>query len=272
LKRHFHFTPTDEALLAALGRYRFLSIDQAERLGLGRRWNIGDRLRALTGAGFVDMLPSSPFTGPRVHWLTRKGGREGKAAGILPDDFPDMPARGYRGGAHVRQRLAIVECHIALRLWADATGHMVNWFKAEFERNPGALEPATRLTWQGRNYTPDALFEVTSPNGQGRLFALEMETGGIARSLDNYRAHLPERMAAVEGFIVEQALDWPHEEAARLLFVFEDASMTERARRNLPRAGAELWQSIYFKALPGLVDDFAGNWRKANGQAASPFI
>jgi hypothetical protein len=268
----FHFTPVDEALLAALGRYRFLSIEQAERLGIGRRWNLGDRLRALTRAGFVDMLPSSPFTGPRVHWLTRRGSQEARTAGILPPDFPDMPARGYRGGAHVRQRVAIVDCHMALRAWAEAQGHAVDWFKAEFERNAGSLEPATRVSWEGVNYTPDGLGRVTAATGKSWLFSLEMETGGQAHSLDNFRGHLGERLAVVENFVMEQALDWPDEHgAARLLFVFADADMLERAKKNLPRPQADIWASVYFTALPRLVEDFAGEWWQVGGRIASPF-
>lgn len=274
MSRVFHFTPADEGLLAALARYRFLTIEQGVLLGIGARWNVGKRLGELVTARIVDCLPSSPFTGPRVHWLTKRGAQEALAAGILASEAGlNIPNRAYRGGAHVRQRVAIVDCHIALRLWAGRTGHAVAWFKSEFERNPGALEPATRLTWaDGRAYTPDALGQVTAPNGLAWLFSLEVETGGISHSLDNFRAHLAERLAVIDEFGIEQALDWPQDHAAaRLLFVFADADMLERAKRNLPRPEADLWQSVYFKALPELVADFAGAWWQLGDKAASPF-
>ena len=73
-------------------------------------------------------------------------------------------------------------------------------------------------------------------------------------------------------FGIEQALEWPSDNlAARLLFVFSTAAMLEGARRMIGQPDADEWQSVGFKALPDVVQDFGSPWWQVTGESSFPF-
>ena len=265
------FSGTDEALLAALATFRFLTIPQAVRLGIGGRENIGERLGRLRNAGYVGALGNSPLHGPRVHWLTKRGAEA--ASELLPPRAPlNVPSRAYRGGAHLRARVGIVDCHIALVLWARQAGYVLDSARTEFSRNPETLSPATTLAAGEGTYTPDAIFQLSAPDGRRRLLVLELERGGFSGSPDHFRAMMAGRAEVIRTFAVEKALDWPQAHgAARFLFVFAKPEMLATATRHLPEAGAPFWRSVYFKALPDVVSNFAAGWNLADGSVSGLF-
>lgn len=272
---------TDGRLLDALARYRLLTIPQAMRLGVGKdRTHLGERLRVMKRHGLVGIAEQARLLGPRVHWLREKG--VVVAAELAAERGETLtlsaPKRGFVAGWHLRQRLAIVDCHIALRAWADATGGAVEWFRVEFEANPsGMLAKPLRYPWKRPegtivDYYPDAAGVVRLADGNRFLFALEMETGGESKGLDNFTAQLPDRLAASEAGAVENGVQWPNSERrARLLFVFPDADMLKRARGILAKHTSDALPFVFLNSLPSLLGSFADGWVKASGEKGTPF-
>lgn len=269
-------SPADEALLAHLATYRFLTTAQAVTLGVGNPVHVRERFRRLNRLGFTDSLPHSPFTGPAIHWLTAKGAGEVQALGLMPEGAtPQFLGKAYRGGAYIRQRAMIVDCHIALRRWATEAGFLVDFFKAEFERQTGSekeFAPATRIAIPDGNYTPDALCKLTGEDGRQWLFALEVETGGVAVGLGNHRRRLAERLRIVEEYAVEKAMKWPADQKRlRMLFVFADDAMLARAMKIVPQPLSGGWRGIYLKSFPHVLSDFGSGWWQMDGKNQSPF-
>jgi hypothetical protein len=272
-------TQVDCRLLSALSVYRLLTIPQALRLGIAGRDHLGDRLRTLHRLGLVGMAEQGRRFGARVHWLTRRGGEAAAELSLVAS--PPAAPRGYLAGPHLRQRLAIVDCHLALRAWADATGARVDGFRVEFEGNPGGrLEKALRLPWGlgevAGTYEPDALGWVTLADGSRWLFAIEVETGGERESLDNFTAKLGSRLTAFRAAAVERWANWPKDQArARLLFVFQSEDMAARARRLMALRVADypekLWSFVLTKSLPEVMAGFADGWKRMTSEVVSPF-
>jgi hypothetical protein len=267
-------TPVDYAILNALARYRLLSVSQAERIGIARRWHLGDRLRSLETAGLVSVIRRGRMLGPNVYSLTPKGASTLEAWAAEDGETRTIGVRRspFRLGPHLVQRLAIVDVHIALREWAEASGGSVDEVRMEYDPNPNSLEPATSIMLRGARYTPDGLLAVTDSAGEAWLFVLEVETGGPSNSLDNFRAHLPERLDVFERDVLEDAVGWPETcRAARLLFVFQTPDMLLRAIRLIGRSDREVWKRVFFNSLPSVVAGFANGWVQVDGSQGSPF-
>lgn len=272
---------TDGRLLDALARYRLLTIPQALRLGIAKdRTHLGERLRAMKRRGLVGVAEQARFLGPRVHWLREKGVELAAELAAERGEVLTLsaPKRGFLAGPHLRQRLAIVDCHIALRAWADATGGVVEWFRVEFEANPsGMLAKALRYPWarpdgEAVDYYPNGAGVVRLADGARFLFALEVETGGEAQRLDNFTRELPERLAAFDAFAVENGTQWSEgERRARLLFVFSDGSMLTRAVEVLAKHASDVLPFVFLNTLPNLLASFADEWVKASGEKGTPF-
>jgi hypothetical protein len=274
-------TETDGRLLDALGRYRMLTIVQAMRLNVGKdRTHLGERLRILANHKLVKLLNQRRMDGPRVHWLTEKGAE--LASGLAADRGEVLtlsaPKRGFVAGWHLRQRLAIVDCHISLRLWAEATGAVVEWFGVEFEANPaGMLGKALRYPWTGPDdkpaeYQPDAVGIVRLPDGERYLFAVEVETLGESQRIDNFSRQLAARLAAMQAGAIETGLTWPKtERRARLLFVFPDADVQARALAVCAKHESPAYRVVFLNTLPNLLRDVTEGWVKVTGEPGKPF-
>lgn len=265
-------TPVDAKLVQALDCYQLLTIEQAVRLGIANRKHVGERLSRLVNAKCVGLLPNK-MGRAGVYWLTERGAND--YAEIFPEGAEKRARKKpYTGGAHARQRIEIVDCHIALRQWAERSGWRVEKVLVEFERNTGKglLAPVTELRWDGGEYQPDGLCWVTDPTGEPFLFALEVETGGEAMSLDNFRRKLEMRLGVLEDFGIEQGVNWPEtNRAARMLFVFSDALMVSKAKRIVKQPDAPEWEKVGFKALPEVIEDFGSAWWQVRGFRPFPF-
>jgi hypothetical protein len=265
----------DPLLIEALARYRLLTIDQAHLVGCGSKELVGERLRVMARHKLVEFLNQPRFLGPRVHWLREKGAalatdlaaERGQTLHIV------APRNGFTLGAHLNQRLGIVDCHIALRMWAKATGGAVEWFRVEFEANPsGMLAKALSYPWARPDgalvqYQPDGAGVVRLADGERFLFALEMETGR-----DNFTAKLPDRLAAMEAAALEGGTLWPEgERRARLLFVVPDDAMLKVARSFAAKQDSAALPFVFFNTLPNMRSSFADGWVKASGEKGTPF-
>lgn len=268
-------TEVDGRLIDALARYRLLTIEQARQLGCGSAEYVGERLRVMARHRLVTLLNQPRFLGPRVHWLREKGAALAIELAAERGETLKLtaPKRGFVGGPHLRQRLAIVDCHISLRTWANATGSAVEWFRVEFEANPsGMLAKALSYAWawpdgSPAEYQPDGAGVVRLADGERFLFALEMETGR-----DNFAAKLPDRLAAMEAAALEGGTQWPEgERRARLLFVVPDDAMLKVVRSFAAKQASAALPFVFFNILPNVRRSFADGWVKASGEKGNPF-
>lgn len=274
-------TETDGRLIDALARYRLLTIVQAMRLGAGKdRSHLGERLRILSDHKLVKLLYQSFREGPRIHWLTEKGAELARDFAADRGEVLNVtaPKNGFVAGWHLRQRLAIVDCHISLRQWAEATGATVERFNVEFEANPaGQLGKALRFPWAAlgggeSEYQPDGVGIVRMENSERYLFALEMETLGESQRMDNFSRQLTARLAAMGARALEKGMEWPKaERRARLLFVFPDAAVLARALAVCARHESSAFRGVYFNTLANVQGSFGACWVNADASPGEPF-
>ena len=264
-------TPVDYALLEALGRYRLLTIPQGVRLGLANEKHVAERLRSLRTAGLVLVTERGKLAGPHVFCLSKKG-----AAALEEWTEGDVkaPFRGQPFGdtEHLNQRVLIADWHIALRSWASREGMAVNWVRVEFDANPGELQALTVTMHNGQRFDPDAVASITDPDGTSWLIVLEAETGGRAGSLTNYFSRLESRLAAIEGHLLEKALNWPQTDnhrAARLLFVFKNPAMLEKAKMQAGKTPGLAWRRIFMASVPLDAETFDAGWWKTDSSQGS---
>ncbi|MBI5163756.1 MAG: hypothetical protein HY985_07620 [Magnetospirillum sp.] len=112
----------------------------------------------------------------------------------------------------------------------------------------------------GTGIIPDAVFHLTDPEGNPRLFVLEMynqwRTKRMADKLAEYRHAIGEQA-------IERQFEYPH--SPRILAVFEDDKALELTQRHLSQRadfGAEFFPFFFFQTLPGFMADFRNGWRK----------
>ena len=200
-------TPVDEALLDALATYGLLTVAQGVRLGLANDKHVRERLNRFKKLGLARRLKTAKRMFPYVYWLTPKG------AGVLQELAAEsgqpckVTARDvdYRPSEHLLQRIGIVDCHIALGLWAEDVGAVVDEVRQKFHPHT-KLGKALRLEAVGRVYEPDALAMFRTPDGAAWLVAFEVETGGGSERLDNFTKHLAARLDVLEAATMERAL------------------------------------------------------------------
>lgn len=271
----------DPKLIDGLAWYRLLTIRQAAWLCGSSEELMGERFRVLNRQGLVGLLNQPRMLGPRVHWLTPKGvalaidyaAERGETIQLT------APKNGFSAGEHLRQRIGIVDCHLGLRAWAGASGAAVEGFRVEFEANPqGLLAKALSYPWALPDgtaqppYQPDAVGILRLADGSRFLFAVEVETGGVIRSLDNFRKKLPARLGAFERAALEVGSAWPKSERrARLLFVFSDDRMLEGARAILARQQSHALPYVYLNTLDVIRSSFGTRWVQGSGVQANPF-
>ena len=255
-------TPVDEALLDALATYGLLTVAQGVRLGLANDKHVRERLNRFKKLGLARRLKTAKRMFPYVYWLTPKG------AGVLQELAAEsgqpckVTARDvdYRPSEHLLQRIGIVDCHIALRLWAEDVGAVVDEVRQEFDPHT-KLGKALRLEAVGRVYEPDALAMFRTPDGAAWLVAFEVETGGGSERLDNFTKHLAARLDALEAATMERALKrQAGQKRGRMLFVFASEAMQARAQKLAERSDGEAWRLVHFNALPRLRRSFVEGW------------
>lgn len=268
-------TPAEVQLLESLARYRLLTPQQAERLGIANITHARERLRSLHTAGMVHVTQRGRLAGPNVYVLSHRG-----AKALQEWTEGQIEARGRKQAMqateHLNQRVCIVDTHISLRLWAEEIGAAVNWVRVEFDANPGAPAgrpaPITAAEHAGITYTPDMIASVTSQDGRTWLFMVEVETGGATARLSHFQSLLEARMLALKANVLENALSWPKDGShmrGRMLFVFKDQEMLERATGVIERFSHDQLEGqlkrVFLNSLPL---DFSQWWNL--GEMHSP--
>ena len=111
----FRITRRDEAMLEAIGQYRFLSTPQLHRLAGGSERGIRNRLRLLTAHGYL-IRRSPHITEPFAYGLTRKGARLLAERGIAIEYRQDWTAKNRTTALFLDHTLAVGETMLRFRI------------------------------------------------------------------------------------------------------------------------------------------------------------
>ena len=277
-------TETEFRILDGLRVYRYLTAKQMLRLGVTKNQaRLYAVLRGLTegkrpcvGVMRHGVLPGHGRL-PHCHYLTRKG------AALLAEALQTDPAEiPYPKSAapirtHYFHRLHCIDVEISVRLWAAANGVTVDYYHAYFDvsganRSKGKA-PRRSLTKidlkDGTGIIPDAVFQLSWPTGEVRLFVLEVYNQNRTKRMHDKLAEY--RYALGEGAINRQ-FDYPH--APRILAVFENERFLDLTRTRMAESGAfgKDFASFFFLAtLSQVEDDFQSGWATAIGSPTPLF-
>jgi hypothetical protein len=268
-------TDTEFRILDALRVYRYLTAEQMVRLKVtSNSSHLYPVLRELAAGKrpWVGKIDHGAMPGvgriPTASYLTEHGARV--LAGALAVEPAEVPYP--RGVVLVRHgflhRLHTIDCEIAVRTWAAENGHSVDYLASYFEVS-GANRSKTKARRRsltkidladGTGIIPDCVFHLTDPEGNPRLFVLEMynqwRTKRMADKLAEYRYAIGERA-------IERQFDYPH--SPRILSVFEDEKALALTQRHLSQRadfGAAFFPFFFFQTLPDFMKDFRSGWRK----------
>ncbi len=259
-------TPVEARTLEALSAFRFLTVEQLQRLGVGNdRKHLGERLRALAGQGLIGVLSWGVYPGlgrlPRMYHLKAKGAAA-LAAFLRVDagEVPFVPGSPKFEMDHLHRR-ATVDCHIALMQWAAGQGRPVTGFRAYYGGQPIRLRLAG-----GRMLQPDAVFDLARPDGSPVLSALEvcLDRGGTDRS--RIVRQLEAHREVMETGVLAEAVKVKR--GNRLLAVFEQAASRDAVRERLyAQAPFKAFAGLFlFGVLDEVREGFGGGWCDLNGQ------
>ena len=159
---------------------------------------------------------------PYVYALTRQGAE--LLASLRGDETPPYaPAVPSFPRQEYLHRLGIIDCHIAVRTWAQLHSARLDFYHVEFTRSRkpnGRSVTDTRVELKDGSFIkPDSIFQLTTSDERKRLYALEfaagLETALIESKLDTYRYVLHEGA-------IRRAFAYEH--GVRVLVVFKHES------------------------------------------------
>jgi hypothetical protein len=269
-------------IMEALSIYRFLSVDQMVRLGIGAKTNIYKAINHnLLPQEFVDasLIGSErdetnsqlakPL--PRMFFLTRTGADAYERATSLPPgsiQYPHRPAFNANTQLH---RLRLIDCHITIKEWADKNIHIIDFFHLDYSTDVGTdfdtkspLPPRLTklLTTQGKPLQPDAIFQLTDPRDMtSRLYIFELYIG--RKNATNYFVpQLNRHCFAISEDAVKRTFGYEHGE--RVLVVFNDPGAVDITKAAMLRTGAftEFGEHFFLKSYDELTADFRTGWKR----------
>lgn len=271
-------TDTQAAILANLARFRFLTADQMQAIGINTgksKAHLYRVIAALCNApALVGRYAPRPIHGkgtfPSLHFLTKRGA---EALAELTQSDP----RGFKfpkGKVAISRMLVhftrCVWCEIHIRGWADANRHAVafyhNDFDTEGDNRAGKHGKLRKLTCvdlnSGERLIPDAAFRLSDEEGAERLFLLE-----VHNEMRSKRIH--EKLAEYREAIVDGAIQrhFHYEHSPRILTIFEEQRHIEHAMLGMEKSGKfRGWEPFfYFKTLEDLQTDFRYGWKTLDG-------
>lgn len=265
---------TQAAILASLARFRFLTADQMQALGIttGKRKGYLYRvLAALCEApALVEKYAPKPIHGkgtfPSLHFLTKRGAET--LAELTQGDTRDYK---FPKGKVTFSRMLVhftrcVWCEIYIRKWADANGHAVDFYHNDFDTEgdnrtgkTGKLRKLTRVDMEnGFRLIPDAAFCLTDAEGTQRLFLLE-----VHNEMRSKRIH--EKLAEYREAIADGSIrrHFQYEYSPRILTIFEGRRHIDHALLAMQKSGKfRGWEAYFYnKTLEDLQADFRHGWR-----------
>ena len=288
-------SPVGLSVMQHLLRYRFLTIDQFQQLGISCSERYLQKEIQKLRTGKTPLLAVQDYGKPkkqgygrlkRLHWLSSAGASFLAETGMLDNSqlpylalTPPAPPVGDPTGKprDYDHRILFIDCHIAIEQALQGAGLDMAFFHAYFDPlniKKTALEPAQRMrsmplaVFGAREFRPDGLFLSFKADGRAIFAALELhrfrDTGRIYEQLATYG----EALAAntLQNFY---DLQFP----LRVLTVLDDKGMRDRTRQRLaddPRF-TELVSYYWFADQASLFADARICWIDLNGRNRALF-
>lgn len=260
-------TPTELAVCHALADFRFLTADQMMRLGVTKAkrhlyatlQKHNTHKRPLIGKLDFGVLPTKGRL-PIIYYLTQRGANllleEGRNEWTL--NFPKRVTLFHKDYFH---RRASVDFQISTVLWIKANNARLRLFDTYYDRTDGkkGLQPKTTINFKNGQFTPDAIFNIVTPDETERLCAFELHMG---RHVSRLEKQIDVYLKAIQVSAIETSYNYP--QAVRVLVVFEQERLIETfqkhmMKRNLPDS---LATRFFLKSLDEVKADFFNNWHK----------
>lgn len=243
-------TTTQQRILESLHDYRFLTVEQMQRLGIAKNEHtIYKAIRVLRGSeadkslAYVDYTEfgTLPTIGrlPRIHYLTKRGAKLLAEALQLDQSNINYPKGVKIFSRDYFHRVQTIDLHILARLFCEAhQGVEFDYFQAYFEHQ-GAnhwgdpqqpkREALNKITInEERAFIPDCIFKITDPNNKPFLF-----TGEIYRNYNTKRTHqqLYNHLLALEQGTLSQLYHFPR--AVPVLVLCEQKGAMQALQKRL---------------------------------------
>lgn len=278
-------TQTQENVLYSLSVYRYLTAEQMVRIGVTKdKRHLYSVLTNLLSVGQKDKPERRPKeigeldfgirVGqgrlPRLYYLTKKGA---ELLSLARSDLQSIKEvkRPTKFNNDYFHRVYTVDCHIALRAFAEAEGHEVRYFKSYFdftEKSQVWPHPKTRIAMRTGFVDPDGLTVLDCSDGVERLFAIEMANGMNTKKVERQILRYCEAIADED---VWQACDVADDTDVRVLFIFEHQRGRELVQERLKNDRlVQTWRKhFYFRDLLDVKENsFVENWQSLEIKSA----
>ncbi len=274
-------------ILRALAEYRYLTTNHILDLGIAMdRGHLGKVLASLLSAARRKERPAERKPKeigefdygrlvdkgrlPRMYYLTKLGANllETLYADLVPVRFPARPHRAPNDYFH---KVACVNFHITLKLWAQSADQDVVGLRQYYDWSANSSKsrprPSTRLQLSHKLIDADTLFRLRDPTGYERCFLFEMANGYDTSRVLKKMEHIAR---GLDDGSLNQALSFPADEAVRVPFVFEHQRTAElvASRSNTFPFLRQYRRHFLLKTLSDIAaDTFRQDWLPLDPQA-----
>lgn len=294
-------SPAQQDVLEALARYWFLTVPQMLRLGVSkseaslRKNMIADlktrRYKSPLSTSHGPAIEAKDLgrwqSIPHVHTLTKVGAELlADLRRVEPSEIK-FPMGGAQFSRQYFHRIAQIDFHIALRLWADLEGSTVHVADMDFEKEgaqrSGGQTAKTKVAIDHASFIiPDGIFGVVDVENQPLLYALEIHSETDTRYItDQLMRH---GSALINGSIGKK---YNQNISNFVLSVMEDTRAGKNAEANEVAAAKRVkavqkrmlhqpyfqsfGQGYFFNTIHQVRRDIREGWTTADGQKVRPF-
>jgi len=270
--------PKPTEALMALSIYRFLTVKQFVRLGIGAseasvRKNILPKLHR-SRKPLAKKRRLGQFL-PEVHYLTEHGAKYLAEAYKQPlEAFPYPKGQVQFGEIFARHRFAQVDFHIGFRQWADSRPDVEILFTdMDFDiigsRRQGTFTKKTEIIFPNSTtpIVPDGIFGVEI-NGVPRIYILEVHRTTETKTVTN---QLTRYMEVLENGAV--ASKYELQTSPLICSVHMKANVLNGVKLSLIRTrDFEVFKRAFlFNIFDGVSNSLSGGWTFADDRPVNPF-
>lgn len=279
------FTPVDEAILHQLGHFKYLTLAQLVKLGVGERSYVSTRLKKLRVDGFVGV---SEYGGvykkghgraENINYLLPKGAKllveNSKGLDIGQVHYPKNIDGIFRND--YLHRISTVNSQIACEQWLNQQGYPLIFFDTYFHKlgsskkakdnNP--LRSITRVTFaDGTFIEPDAVFAYDMPTKR-QMMVLECQNGTDTTRHVSQLKKLAHVLA--QGLITEHYKEqYDIQTNPRILVTLETEDMLRLVLKRIQAdpffAPAWMGKAFFFQVAESVWQGFGSGWLNIHGE------
>lgn len=255
-----------EDAMAALGRFRLLTILQLVAVTGRDRKTLEGRIRQLVTHGYVRRHEFRPghFFGrySNAYSLTRKG------CDWLGDGHAKPLSEKTLSVSQAPHKSLIIDTLIAADKWARHTGQTAPAFRID------RVDGSTRLVLPSKTADADAVIELADTQQHRRFYIVEVYCDYLHGANSKPFDKLPPYVTAGVGHALDVAvgIDLARDiKSALVLVICDSPSMRDRVRKGLPKRDGlppldkQTWQRFLFKSADELAD-FGKGWHLVDGK------